>query len=711
MRAITIVLLSAVALGCALTHSRVNFKAADKDVLLKQKAIFELLQHTHQINLQPHLQEIADKYVIVQNLDHYSNVEAVQQFTSLWTSGFLPLNEVFSIYDHVHREQVVALFHVFYYAKDWETFYNTLVWARFHVNEGQFVYALTVALIHRQDLQGLELPAIYEIHPEYFFNADVIQRAQLLRQQGFRGLKKVEGVYTVVVPANYTGSEIFVNDEQRVSYFTEDIGLNAYYYYFHADYPFWLGGHEYGLYKDRRGEYYLYSHQQLLARYYLERLSNDLGSVQPLSWYTPISAGYYPQLRSYYGYPFVSRENDHVIYQHSNILDVDEVYLQENRIINVIDLGYITLSNGSYLNISSPEAIEYLGNLVHGNPDSVNYRFFKYLEAAYSTFGSGFSKGHDQQYSVYPSALNFPETQLRDPAYWQFYTRIVNLYWRFKSNLPPYQLNDFNFEGVKINSVEVDRLITYFDSFDADITNAVDIDLPPVSEEGVSEIRKFGRLSHYQGEDIVIKARQQRLNHLPFKVTVNVNSANAAASVVRIFLGPKSDVSGHVLDINENRVNYVLLDTFKYDLVAGNNVIVRESQDFFNTVRDRTTYFELYKWLWSASNSNETPFRLENTEAHNGFPSRLVLPKGKKGGHPYTLFVHVSPYQAPAVEQHTATGYDYTISTGVGSGARWIDGRAFGYPLDRHIYKPSWFTLNMFYYDVNIFHKTETEVN
>lgn len=47
--------------------------------------------------------------------------------------------------------------------------------------------------------------------------------------QGFYGMKKVEGVYQAVIPANYTGWYMHTNVEQKVSYFTEDIGLNAWY--------------------------------------------------------------------------------------------------------------------------------------------------------------------------------------------------------------------------------------------------------------------------------------------------------------------------------------------------------------------------------------------------------------------------------------------------------------------------------------------------
>lgn len=580
-----------------------------------------------------------------------------------------------------------------------------MLWARYNVNPGLFVYALHVAVLHRQDFAGLELPAIYEIFPHYFFSFDVIQRAQLYKQQGFRGVKKVDGVYNLVLQANYSGHDVYSYEDQKLSYFIEDIGLNAYYYYFHIDYPFWMGGHEYNLYKDRRGEYLFFFHQQLLARYYMERLSNDLGYIPEFSWWTPMS-GYYPNLRTYYGYSFLSREQGHIAYQEGNKHKIDFVYSYETRLLSAIDSGLFLLSNGTYFNFSYPGGIEYLGNIIQGNPDSLNVKYYNYLYWAYQAFGQYFGSYQPHQFSVHPSVLHHPETKLRDPVYWMFMKRVFMFYYKFMSHLKPYTVKELGFDGVHIESVEIDKLITYFDYFDADISNAVDIEYP--TEDHISELRRFGRISHYNGEDYVIKARQWRLNHLPFKVSINVMSNVATPSVVRIYLGPKYDEYGHSITLNDNRYNFVLMDWFKYDLIAGNNAITRESREFFYQIKDRTTYYDLYKSVMLAS-AGQREWHMDNIEAHSGFPNRLLLPKGKKGGQAYRLFVHVSPYYAPNVPQYST--YDPVISVGVGSGSRFVDQLPFYYPLDRHIDEYSWYTPNMYYQDVSIYHKTESEIN
>nr|XP_029723400.1 hexamerin-1.1-like [Aedes albopictus] len=700
---VTVVCMLAYASGSYMTK---DVKYGDETFLKKQKAILEIFQHIHQPELHTFLWEESKGFEVEQNLDHYSNVEAVKEFLRFYKHGMLPMEEIFSIHNEFHREEVIALFHLFYYAKDWDTFYKTMVWARFHVNEGMFVYALTVAVLHRHDMEGIVLPAPYEIYPFYFFNDVVISKAQRYKMQGFYKMKKINDVYTAYIPSNYTGYYVHTGPEQRVGYFTEDIGLNSYYYYFHADYPFWMGGKEFGLYKDRRGEFFLFQHQQLLARYYLERLSNDLGVIPSFSWHKSITTGYYPYLRYYNGIPFPVRDNYYSASVDKSYV-VEQIEDFEHRIMEAIDFGFITLPDGKNVNITTPSGVEYLGNLIQSNGDSVNTRFYGYLEILAKYFlGGSFKLQHE--YRAIPSVLEKFETSMRDPMFYQFYKRIVEFYYRFLNLLPSYTEKELDFPGVKIETVEMDKLVTYFDKFDADITNAVDVEVFDETTMKASAMKKFGKNAHYQGEDFVIYARMPRLNHLPFTFELNVVSETAQKAVVFVYLGPKYDQYGNIYGVDANRENFFELDHFLVDLVPGKNVITRNSLDFSWFVKDRTTYFELYQQVMRAY-KGEGKFPLDMSEAHCGFPARLMLPKGKKGGMPFQFFFMVVPYQPPKVPQFT--GFDHTLSCGVGSGARYLDDLPFGFPFERKIDESAWFTPNMKYYDTLIYHKSETEVN
>lgn len=490
------------------------------------------------------------------------------------------------------------------------------------------------------------------------------------------------------------------NPEQKVSYFTEDIGLNAWYYYFQADFPYWMGGKEFNLYKDRRGELYLFHHQQLLARYYLERLSNDLGTIPEFTWHAPIKTGYYPDMYYYNGVPFPARDNHYQLFTEGNYHLVEEVEDYERRIRDAIDQGFIVLPSGDKIDLTKPESIEYLGNIIQANPDSVNVRFFSYLEI-YGKILLGASIEHFEDHKVVPSVLEQFETSLRDPMFYQLYKRIIYLYWEFKDHLEHYTYEEISFPGVKIETVEVDKLVTYFDRFDADITNSVDVEVYDEKTTDHSDLKKFGKIAHYQGEDFVIKARSLRLNNVPWTYKLNVNVEKAAKGVIRAYLGPKYDSYGNVYHVDQNKENFVLLDVFAFEFSAGKNVVSRSSSDFAFFVKDRTTYFELYKQVMKAV-AGEAKFQIHTTEAHTGFPARLMLPKGKIGGMPFQLYFIISPFHAPTQTPHEAyleAGYGY------------VDSLPFGFPFDRKIDENVWFTPNMHYHDVNIYHKKDSEVN
>ncbi|XP_055373620.1 hexamerin-1.1-like [Condylostylus longicornis] len=692
MRAITVAVLLGLAL-CATAYVTPGdkVKIADHDFLVKQKVIFEILRYVDQYDYNSQYYKDAMAYKIEDHYDKYTNVDAVKEFVKYYKYGLMEKDEIFSIMYDEHRDWAVSLFHVFYYAKDWETFYNTMVWAKYHINQGLFVYSLSVAVLHRDDMHGMELPAPYEIYPYYFFNSEVIEKARTYRLNNFYGLKQVENKYEVIIPMNYTGRYMYYSDEQSVSYFTEDIGLNTYYYYFHTDYPFWMEGEEFGLNKDRRGELYLFEHQQILARYYMERISNHLGRIPEFSWYLPVKTGYYSNLRYYNGLFFPTREDNFNFYMPYNYYDIMKVQDIERRIRDAIDYGYIYLPSGEKIDLSKPESIEYLGNIMQGNPDFEHWEFHRYLTVfARLILGSTWEGKHNVKYV--PSVLEQFETSMRDPLFYMLYKRLINYYWQFKDHLPYYTREELYYEGVKIESVEIDKLVTYFDKFDSDI----------------SSVAKFG---YTTGEDIthddfVIYARQWRLNHLPFTVKMNVDSKVSGKAVVRMYLGPKYNEMGHTFDMDEMRENFWFMESFTYDLVPGKNSIVRHSQDFTYFVKDRTTSYELYQWVMRAYDGKDK-FPLDMTEAHCGFPQRLMLPKGWKSGMPVQFYFIISPYHAPEHEQYST--FDEYITCGVGSGSRYLDTLPLGYPFDRPIEETEWYTPNMYYYDTFIFHKKEVD--
>jgi hypothetical protein len=194
--------------------------------------------------------------------------------------------------------------------------------------------------------------------------------------------------------------------------------------------------------------------------------------------------------------------------------------------------------------------------------------------------------------------------------------------------------------------------------------------------------------------DKMIKARQVRLNHKPFGYTMNVKSDFAGKGVVRTFLGPKVR---NILKLDEYRNDFWEVDQYYTDLIVGNNVIKRFSKDFFWSVKDRTTYSELYRKMMMAIDGKED-FIYDMSEAHCGFPDRLLLPKGNKNGKPFTLYFIITK------STKTEREVDLKFTCGVGSGKKYFDDFARGYPFDRQIDLLDFMTPNMYFKDVLIDH-------
>lgn len=697
------------ACAVALVSGKVATKAPKTDAksaalnkfLLKQRVILEVLQHVHQSDVQNKLYEDANSLNWTTIAELYEEPEIVTDYLALQKIGLLPRGEEFSVLHKSHIQEAIALFRLLHQAEDWDTFYKVLVWARFHVNEGVFIYAVNVAVLHRPDFEGIVLPAPYEVYPYYFFDSETIQAAQTSKLQGLPTTKKAADANILIINSNYTGWNKRTNPEQALSYFTEDVGLNTWYYYFHADYPFWVDSKD-SLYKNRRGEVYLHTHAQLLARYYLERLSNNLGKIPQFSWRIPFRTGYNPALAYYKGASFPVRNNFYSTYNEQTYYPIEKLESLENRVRFAIDHRFYTLPNGTIVDLTQPETVEYFADLYKYTPYKNDGKLFGLLEVLGRTLLGAATENYSSD-DYLPSVLEHFETSLRDPAFYQLYGRLIRYYLQWKTKLQPYTAEEINFNDVVIETVDLDRLTTYFDQFDSDITNAVDVE-PIEAKAAKSPLVRFGKKANKNGEDLVIKARQWRLNHLPFTLKLSILSEKAQKSIVKVFLGPKFDDAGNLIDINENRENFYELDKFVVDLKAGRTVVARNSDQFTFYSKDRTSYYDLYKTIMSSVNG-ESKLPVNFSESSCGFPQRLLLPKGKKGGMAVQLFVIVSEYRSPST---WVIQKDWFSSSNC---RRDIDARALGFPLDREIDETVWFTPNMKYIETAVYHKSELDIN
>lgn len=239
--------------------------------------------------------------------------------------------------------------------------------------------------------------------------------------------------------------------------------------------------------------------------------------------------------------------------------------------MEAIDSGYLIDEMGKQIKLRTLEGLNMLGNLIEGNYDSINIKYYSSWEAlARKVFGMNVDSDNKNLYV--PSALEIFGTSMRDPAFYRICKKMVNMVLRYffffffnppilkkkqqsynnifrrcKSHCPQYTMNDLDFNGVRIENVEVDRLVTFWESKDYLINNAIDV---PTMKDGKS---------------FKIKAWQHQLNHKPFSYKMNINSDKTTKAVMRIFLGPTID-GGYYDDYSyllNNYQNFFMLDEFE----------------------------------------------------------------------------------------------------------------------------------------------------
>lgn len=669
---------------CACTMASVIPGEKDSELLWKkQKLVLDVLQHTQQKNIYPaEYTKLAGEFQW-KNYENKFGVNSkflVQEIEKYWAQGLFN----FKSFSSLDKEQVkvgIALYRVFFFAEDFETFQSVVWWARMNVNSGMFGYTFALAVIQRSDMVNVVLPASYEVYPFLYYGANVIDAARKYELHEYK-----DDHFEFNVTAKYTSSYFNDKKESKLAYYREDVGLNLFNFYTQMDTPFWMNFTEFERSKPRRGEIFLFQMQNLLARYTLERFSNGLGEIPHFTFYQPIATGYNSMLRYYNGIYFPVRNDFQSVYVGQNAYDIEAMKLMSQRIQDAIDLGFFQLPDGTHVDLTKPESIEILGNLIQQNPESIYPRYFKSLEK----MAKKVLRGSEMNI---PSVLEWSMTAMRDPMFYQMYQKLMRHYWSFKNHLPSYTDEELFYDNVKFESVDMTKLTTYFKQFEADLTNAVDMEVAPVTESiETAPLYNFGRRSLYKNHDLHIKSQQMRLNHDQFSFKVKVNAVKPAKVLIKMFLGPKYDKFGFEFGLNEMREHYFEIDEQVVDLKAGMNTFVRHSIDFPGYSQDRTTYFELYEKLMKKE-SLSWPLEKE----YRGFPRSLLLPKGWKSGMPVQFFFYAMPYVPASMEKFNYNGFNFAFNKH----------QSFGFPLDRKIREYQWKLNpgNMYFYDTMIYHK------
>merc|ERR1712212_151775 len=506
----------------------------------------------------------------------------------------------FSLFNERHREEALMLFDVFMHCKSWTCLVSNAAYFREHMNAGEFVYALYVAVIHSELGDHIILPPLYEVTPHMFTNSEIISKAYTAMMTRTPSKFKMD----------FTGSS--KNREQRVAYFGEDIGMNVHHVTWHMDLPFWWNDSN-GEHLDRKGELFFWAHHQLTARFDSERLSNYLDVVDELQWNQPIIEGFAPHTSYKYGGEFPPRPDNAHFEDVDGVARVRDMIITESRIRDAIAHGYVTGKDGSVINILDDHGIDILGDIIESSEYSPNAHYYGALHnTAHIVLGrQGDPHG---KFKMPPGVMEHFETATRDPSFFRLHKYMNNIFKEFKDRLEPYTYDELNFEGVSIEDVHIEgSLETYFEDFEFSLTNAVD---------DTTEI-----------PDVDISAVVERLNHKPFAFVLNVNNNNDedVDASGRIYLCPRRDNNNVPFHPNDGRWGCIEMDKFWTHLTPGANTIVRKSSESAVTVPDSPSFAEMMEKTDAVAAHAETS-GLENLSRNCGIPDRLLLPKGKEEG-------------------------------------------------------------------------------
>ncbi|RZF36354.1 hypothetical protein LSTR_LSTR008835 [Laodelphax striatellus] len=674
----------------------------------KQRVVLALLTNAFH-ETEANLEKTEREHFPFRHGNAFHNHEGVLRFLRDFNkNGFLPRDEVFSPSNQEHLNQAAQLFNFLYCARDWDTFHQAALWARRNFNQQQFTFAFLAAVLNLPTTSGVTLPALYEIFPHAFVPATALHKIYNA---------KFEGRTKVTVSANYTNQNrnnnaynrfdsddnpydhdnqntnsnrnphnpgsVFANNdgspfstagtpenpENRISYFTEDIGVNAMLAGMHAQIPsffgrnydmnYWIsnrnnydnveGNSKNFHYKydnkadvDAGNEFY-FVQQQLYARYVLERISNQLPIPEPINFNGIIKPGYNPRLQHSNGDAVPARAPNAAFQQLAsndnnnlgNALQPNNDQAQnpsiyEQRLQQVADSAFVVNVDGSQTKLTVENGVAVLANLATAPGRSPNPGYYgNYFSTASNAIG--YIADPSNQNSVAPGPVSNFATAARDPAYYKLLAKFLQIFNNYLNNQVPYSPEQLSFAGVKIQSFNISRLITYFEDYTVDVNNAVYEDFPNSDSK-----KKSGKVAaNYQ---VVF----QRLTCNRFNYRLEVDSTRDVEAEVRIFIGPKFNSNGQLFTLPQAGQYFVQLDRFNYQLRSGKNVIERNSQQSVNFSPDFPGFSDLWKQVRMAEQGQRFSNSFKETNRRWRLPQRMQLPKGTADGQEFVMYAIIN---------------------------------------------------------------------
>uniref|UniRef100_A0A1E1WIY6 tyrosinase n=2 Tax=Pectinophora gossypiella TaxID=13191 RepID=A0A1E1WIY6_PECGO len=630
----------------------------------EQKAIFQLTEQFLPQDYQNNGLELNNRFGDEANERiPLKQLRNVPQFPK---ASELPPDADFSLFLPKHQEMALEVIDVLMNVPENELqdFLSTCAYSRVKLNPQLFNYCFSVALSHRRDTRNVPIPNFAETFPSKFMDSQVFQQAR----ESAAVLDGTERT-PIIIPRDYTATNL--EEEHRLAYWREDIGINLHHWHWHLVYPFNASDRAI-VAKDRRGELFFYMHQQIIARYNNERLCNSLKRVKKFSnWREPIPEAYFPKLDSLTsarGWP--PRQANMKWQDLDRPVDGLKVTVAEmerfrRNLEEAVDGGMVRLPDGS----TQPLTIDMLGNMLESSILSPNPQLYGTVHNNGHSFSAYM---HDPQHRYLESfgVIADEATTMRDPFFYRWHAWIDDFFQKFKESrhVSPYSRSELENPGVRISEVRVENLEgdgavntlnTFWMESDLDLSRGLDF-----SNRGPV----FARFTH--------------LNHRRFRYVINVNNTGSAQrATVRIFLAPKFDERNLPWSLTDQRKMFIEMDRFVVPLTSGQNSITRDSTQSTVTIPFEQTFRDL-------SVQADDP-RRQDLATFNycgcGWPQHMLVPKGTEAGAEYQLFVMLSNWDLDRID--TPDGRQMSCKEASSfcglKDQKYPDRRAMGFPFDR----------------------------
>lgn len=582
------------------------------------------------------------------------------------SAASIPKGSVFSHFVRSHRRAAKDLCNVFMKTNSARELQQVAKALQGRVNEALFIYCLTFVIIRKPELRGMRLPTVVEVFPNRFVQQEMIMQAQSQVN------RMPPGQEAVIIDQEFSGT--LLKPEHRVSYWREDYGMNVHHWHWHLVNPV-----ELEVNRDRKGELFFYMHQQMLARYDMERQSVGLNRVLPLNnLRVPIEDGYFPKLTvNNAGRVWGTRQDNTLLRDLTRddfgfgAITLTEMEIWYGRILDAVHQGFLIDRNGDRVPLSDDvtkgkRGIDLLGDAFEADAEmSINYPFYGDVH----NFGHVLlSLAHDPDFShkEEPGVMAETATAMRDPVFYRWHKFIDNLFQEYKIQQRPYEIDDLNLEGVKIERAGVtqgnatNELRTGWNTREFEAGRGLDFNSP-----------------------VPVKLRFTHLDHKPFDYIIQItnNLSRSKEVTVRIYLAPMYDIRGTTMDFAEQRILWAEMDKFVVSLKPGLNQLVRSSKESSITSPEELTFRELETGRTIVPGTDDAA---EFSSCGCGWPQHLLLPRGTPQGMDYQLFFLISDWEKDKVEQPKPNRVCSNAASFCGIlDSKFPDKRPMGFPFDR----------------------------